>query len=57
MDINIPIVSLLGVKLQKVKLSPVGKKKPPFWRVDNLLLEDNYNFLKEDKGAILLEKI
>ena len=55
LDINIPIVSLLGVKIPIVALSTEEKKRPPFWNVDNILLEDSNNFLLEDNSAILLE--
>ena len=37
----------------------VGKSepKPPFWDVDNILMEDGDSLLNEDGGAFLLESI
>ena len=54
--INIPIVSLPSVKFRRVALSKKRKEqKPPFWNVDNLLMENGDNLIFEDGSAILLE--
>lgn len=54
--INIPIVSLPNISFHRVALSKKRKEqKPPFWNVDNLLMENGDNLLFEDGSAILLE--
>lgn len=55
-------VGLPKVALGKVQLGMIvlGRKRseniptPPFWNVDNLLLEDGSNFLLENGGCILI---
>lgn len=55
-DINIPTVSLLNVNIHRVALSEKIKlKKPMFWNIDNLLMENGDNLLFEDGGAIVLQ--
>lgn len=55
-------VDLLKVALGNVRLHTIAlgaelgeKPKPPFWSVDNLILEDGANVLLEDGGCVLLE--
>lgn len=54
--VGIPIVSLFGVKLPRVALSEERKEvKPPFWRVDNLLIDNGDNLLLTDGGCLLIK--
>lgn len=49
-------VSIPKVSLRRVALSDKQKeRKPAFWDVDNLLLEDGSNLLLENGGCVLLE--
>lgn len=56
-SVGLPKVALGKVQLETIVL---GAKRgeytptPPFWNVDNLLLEDGANFLLENGGCILI---
>ena len=57
-SVGLPKVTLGEVRLHTISLGAERdgqKPKPPFWNVDNLLLEDGSNFLLEDGGCVLLE--
>lgn len=54
--VGIPVVNSPSVKLPRVALSSERKDvKPPFWNVDNLLIDNGDNLLLTDGGCLLIK--